>query len=528
MAIIVMNHFRLRRLAHLFLRLTAYSLLLTFLVACTPETPRLLTLTAQVEATPTLTPAPVILKVETPTPLPGSQGEEIRGETFNTLTVWVNETSPAHAAALRTMATEFADLHQIQVQFQMIMPERLPDLVASAVLSDTLPDLLLHPIEYTVGWADNGILDRAAAAELITQLGPETFDAAALDLVRSQAGYTALPAYGWKQIILYRADRYSERGLAPPDSFANMLTAAAAFYDPPNLQSGLVVPTESNLVTTQQVFEMFAAANGCELVDEKEEIFLLERACLEAMEFYRSLINQYSPSDVQTDISALTAYLNGHTSFIISSPAVLPVIGGLDPSRPPVCEECADLDYLARNSGVLTSVRGQGPLAQAGSLSELTYLGITPKANRDAAALFVSYWFNEGYLDWLAVNPEQKVPLRLGTSANPTEFIEAWYSLPLAPGGPTLRELYGDEVAAALAQDVAHSTRWGFPQGKGWLITRIYQTKLFSILLQEMLSGYFNPTVAINEGYKRVIALIPNYAYTIELEPTPTSTPIRR
>ena len=515
----VMNHHKLRLLL-----LTAYCSLLIAFVACTPETPRLITLTAQAEATPTLTPAPLVLKVETPTPLPGSQTEAISGEMFDTLTVWVNETSPEHAAALQTMSAEFAAQHNIQLQFQMVMPDLLPDLVQTAVLSGTLPDLILHPVAYTVGWVDEGILDAAAATAVLNTLEPETFDAAALEFVALDGGYAAIPAYGWKQIILYRADRYAAQGLAAPDTFEAMLAGAEAFYDPDNLRSGLVVPTESDLSSTQQVFEMLATANGCDLIDSKGEVFFLHPACLDALDFYREIINQFSPSDVQTDISALNAYLNGQTSLIIAPPSVLPVIGGLDPARRPTCDECTSADYLAQNSGVLTTVQGRSQFAGTGSFSELTYLGITTQADEDAAALFADYWFNEGYLLWLAVNPEQKVPLRLGTPAAPGSYVTAWQQLPLVADGPTMVELYGEGVAAALSQNVANSTRWGFREGHGALITKLYEGKLFSILLQEMLSGYFNTSVAVIEGYKRVVALIPNYAYTIELEATPTAT----
>lgn len=516
----VMNHHKLRLLLF-----TAYCSLLTFFVACTPETPRLITLTAQAEATPTLTPAPLVLRVETPTPLPGSQTEEISGEMFDTLTVWVNETSPEHAAALQAMAAEFATQHNIQLQFQMVMPDLLPDLVQTAVLSGTLPDLILHPVAYTVGWVDEGVLDAAAATAALDALGIETFDAAALEFVAVEGGYAAIPAYGWKQIILYRADRYAAQGLAAPDSFEAMLAGAEAFYDPDNLRSGLVVPTESDLTSTQQVFEMLAAANGCDLIDSKGEVFFLHPACLDALDFYREIINQYSPSDVQTDISALNAYLNGQTSLIIASPSVLPIVGGLDPARRPTCAECTSADYLAQNSGVLTAVQGRSQFAGTGSFSELTYLGITTRADEDAAALFAAYWFNEGYMRWLAVNPEQKVPLRLGTPDEPNGYVAAWQQLPLVENGPTMVELYGAEIAAALSQNVAASTRWGFQEGQGAFITRVYESKLFSILLQEMLSGYFNTSVAVIEGYKRLVALIPNYAYTIELEATPTATP---
>ncbi|MEI2608684.1 MAG: extracellular solute-binding protein [Candidatus Promineifilaceae bacterium] len=518
----------MRRFVTFLLAGAGFWLWLTLLVACQVESPRMITLTAQAEATPTLTAAPVLLKVETPTLIPGSLATPISGEIYDTVTVWVNETSPEHAAALQLMADEFAAAHQIQVQFQMVMPDLLPELVATAVLSGTLPDLILHPIEYTVGWANEDIFDAAATTTVLEQLGLETFDAAALNLVVTDAGYAALPAYGWKQIILYRADRYAAAGLNPPDSFDNMLAGAETFYDPETLQSGLVVPTEADLLTTQQIFEMLATANGCELVDTKGEVFFLHPACLDTLDFYRDIINQYSPSDVQTDISALNAYREGRTSFIMASPSVLPIIGGVDPDRAPTCPECTSADYLARNSGILTAVQGRSEFAEVGTFSELTYLGITQQANSDAAALFATYWFNEGYLHWLAVNPEQKVPLRPGTNSNPTAFVDAWPTLPLVANGPTLTELFGADNAAALSQNIADSTRWGFTQGQGQLITHIYQNHLLAILLQEMLSGYFNTSVAVIEGYKRIIAQIPNYAYTIPIEPTPTSTPFHR
>ena len=267
------------------------------------------------------------------------------------------------------------------------------------------------------------------------------------------------------------------------------------------------MPTESNLVTTQQIFEQMALSTGCQLVDETGELKLLEPACAEAFNFYYSIINQNSPIGVQTDTSARNAYLAGRTGLIMGPPSLLPQLAGLDPTAPPRCSECAAApDYLAQNSGFVTAING----AEFGNIN---LLGITTGADRETAVLFATYWFNEGYNQWLSVDPERKVPMRLGTQSAPRQFIDAWGNQPLAGSSQTLASLYGEEVVAALRDGIATTGRWGLPQGQGELITTLYEELTLSIVLQEMLSGYFSTDTSIIEAYNRTIELIPNYAF---------------
>jgi hypothetical protein len=56
-------------------------------------------------------------------------------------------------------------------------------------------------------------------------------------------------------------------------------------------------------------------------------------------------------------------------------------------------------------------------------------------------------------------------------------------------------------------------------------MARVYQELTFSVVLQEMLSGYFNVEKTIFEAYNRVVDLIPNYAFPIIAEPTLEPTP---
>jgi multiple sugar transport system substrate-binding protein len=510
---------------------------LFFLNACKPalfDPPRRATETAQQALPPTATPTPWELPVATPTGtrLIGDSGPaDVAAEPNRLITLWVNETSAEHNRALGEMVAEFAGQSGIQVELILVAPDALAELVSSAVLSDTLPDLILHPVEYTVGWAERGILDPAAAAGVLDRLDRDTFDPAALERVAvEQAGadepaVAAIPSDGWQQLIIYREDWYEELGLAPPLDYQAIISGSEAIYDPENRRSGLVIPTESDLVSTQHAFEHIAVANGCQIVDEKGEVLILEPPCREALDFYRRLVNGFSPSDVQTDLSALNAYLAGRTGLIVAPPSVLPRLAGLDPDYPPVCPECGDDRFLAENSGIVTHIEGSGRQARPANFGTLNYLGITSAADTDAATEFAQYWFGDGYLRWLSVEPERKAPLRYGVEADRTRYIDAWGTLPLMGDGPSLLDVYGEELVARLVTGAADSPRWGFSQGQGGLITTMYEELLMSIVLQEMLSGYFNSDETAIEAYKRLIALIPDYAYTIEFEPTATPEP---
>lgn len=472
--------------------------------------PRLATATAQAAFTPTPSPEPMILTVATPTAVPGTtpNAPPPQAEPNPSITVWVNETSDAHEAMLDEMAADFSAQYSVDVEMVLVSPQILPDLVNTAVLSDTLPDIILHPLEYSVGWAERGVFDVNANAEALAQLGPDSFNQDALALVQTSSGQpAALPNSGYHQLIIYRTDWFAQRNLGVPNSFAALSAAAQATTDRDNLVAGFVVPTESNLVTTQQIFEQMALSTGCQLVDETGELKLLEPACAEAFNFYYSIINQNSPIGVQTDTSARNAYLAGRTGLIMGPPSLLPQLAGLDPTAPPRCSECAAApDYLAQNSGFVTAING----AEFGNIN---LLGITTGADRETAVLFATYWFNEGYNQWLSVDPERKVPMRLGTQSAPRQFIDAWGNQPLAGSSQTLASLYGEEVVAALRDGIATTGRWGLPQGQGELITTLYEELTLSIVLQEMLSGYFSTDTSIIEAYNRTIELIPNYAF---------------
>jgi hypothetical protein len=149
-------------------------------------------------------------------------------------------------------------------------------------------------------------------------------------------------------------------------------------------------------------------------------------------------------------------------------------------------------------------------------------LGITSAADEQAARQFAEYWFESLYPHWIAVNPEQRVPMRLGASDDTSMFLDAWREAPLTTDGPTLGDIFGPELPDLLSQDIASSERWGLASGQGALMTTIYEELLFAPLLQDMLSGYFSSSETIIEMYLSAVEALPGYSFPIQVAPSPT------
>jgi multiple sugar transport system substrate-binding protein len=80
------------------------------------------------------------------------------------------------------------------------------------------------------------------------------------------------------------------------------------------------------------------------------------------------------------------------------------------------------------------------------------------------------FWHPTGYLDWLALAPEGKVPARTGTTRQPTRFSDAWAHLETGvEHTKPLSELYPPGVLKVLATSTDTMNRWGFPRARaGW------------------------------------------------------------
>jgi multiple sugar transport system substrate-binding protein len=120
----------------------------------------------------------------------------------------------------------------------------------------------------------------------------------------------------------------------------------------------------------------------------------------------------------------------------------------------------------------------------------------------------VRFLLTEGYLQWLAMAAEGKLPVRRGTPEDPRRFITGWTQLDFGVSTKAkISDYYGAEVAGALIAGVDATDRWGFSEGKGALVAKIYATKIIPEILKRFLEGELNAAQAAQLMETRVKAL---------------------
>lgn len=413
-----------------------------------------------------------------------------------TIKFWSTETQPERLAKTQEIIDRFTEQTGIQVQLTATQEDALPQLMLTNAASGTLPDVVFHPLDFTIGWANAGLLDVDAANEVVEKLGRDTFSQGALELATVDGKVAAVPSDGWGQLLIYRKDLFDAAGLERPDTFEKIEAAAKALHDPANDFYGITAANDPGAVFTQQTFEHFALANGCQLVDDAGGVTLDTPNCVGAIDFFTRLLENYSPGGTQDVVSTRATYFAGQAAMIVWSPFILDEMAGLRDAALPTCPECGDdLAYLAKNSGFVPSFAGpDGAPAQYGQVS---YMGIGKTENVAAAKQFVEFWLSEGYLDWLSVAPEGKFPMRRGDADDPTKFIDGWRALETGVDRKApLSDYYSEEVIDELVEGSNNFDRWGFKQGQGELVAQVYATLIVPQTLDQVFQGQLTPAEA--------------------------------
>lgn len=415
------------------------------------------------------------------------------------ITFWSTETQPERLMITKGIIDRFTAETGIGVTLVPVDEDGLPETMVSAAATGLLPEIIFHPIDFTIGWAAEGLLDLDAATEVVESLGRDTFSAGALDLASFDGKVAAVPSDGWGQLLIYRKDLFEAAGLDAPTTFEKIRIAAETLNDPGNDFYGITAATDGGAVFTQQTFEHFALADGCQLVDDAGNVTLNSANCRDAVSFFTDLMANYSPGGVQDVVSTRATYFAGQAAMIVWSPFILDEMAGLRDSAFPACPECeADPAYLARNSGIVPNFAG--PMGAPAQYGQVSYMGIGSGSNTEAAKKFLEFWFDEGYLDWLSTSVEGKIPMRRGTPDDPTRFIEGWKQLETGVDRKAkLSEFYPDEVIDTLIEGSTSFDRWGFPQGQGQLVTAIYSSLPVPAAIRAVLDGSATLDEAIAE-----------------------------
>jgi len=404
------------------------------------------------------------------------------------ITFWTTEVERDRLGIQQEIAGEFTKETGIRVRVIPVDENFLAARVTAAYAARSLPDVLYHPIDFTIGWLREGILDEQSSSRVVDELGKKTFSPGPLNLVRENGGYAAVPLDAWGQLLLFRKDLFHEKGLPAPDTWDRILKAAKALNNPPSIW-GFEVATDPGQTYTQQVFEHLALSNGVSLTGSAKgsegKINLNTSEMVETLRFYKAL-SLFTPPGNISWLHTRMDYLSGRAAMIIWSPFILDELSGLRKDQPVLPDIKKNRPgFLARNTGLVTVIHGPNGSAQYG---QINCLGITRDAVVQPAKEWVKFLLGKGYLRWLGMAPEGKLPVRKGTREAPRCFIDGWLDLDFGVDTRArISRFYGTDVAEAMTRGVDGLARWGFAEGRGALISKIYGTKMIPEILKRFL-----------------------------------------
>jgi len=403
------------------------------------------------------------------------------------LRFWTTEEQPDRLAKQEEMAANFTAETGITVDVIPVTESDLGTRATAAFAAGDLPDVIYHPLQYALPWAEVGILESDAATEVIESLGVDTFSSGALEMAAIDGGYASVPVDGWTQMILYRKDLFDAAGLNPPNSYADVLAAIDVLSNPPEM-FGFVAATKIDEGFMSQVLEHVFLANGVSPVDENGFSPLDEKATIEVLEFYKVLADASPPGELFWKQSR-ELYLGGKAAMIIWSPFILDELAGLRDAAPVTINDDPTSRDLAAVTGIVTSFAGPSN-PDGAAWADIRYFGITSDADFDAAQQFVEYSMSDGYMLTLSMAPEGKFPVRPGTAENPTKFTDSWSRLSVGVDRKAaLSELYAPEMMAEIVGGLTSAKRWGVAEGQLSLASKIVNSQVFNRLVREYIDG---------------------------------------
>ena len=334
------------------------------------------------------------------------------GASAQSIELWTTETQSERQATIQLLVDTFMALNPgITVDVVAVDENDVPTQIAAAAAAGTLPNLINAGSELMVAFGEEGILDQAAATEMVEEIGTDRFFAGALNMHRNpESGeYYALPFHGWIQGIWYRGDWFDEAGLEPPNTWENIRAAAEYFYEPAENQYGILIGNMADAFA-EQVFTQIVISNGGRQFDADGNLVFNSEPVREALEYYVDLA-QYAPPGPQT-WRARDYYIQGkmamffYSSFIMDDLALAEVAAGSLTS-----ENFAELAGTSFDPDLVNNTRMVPIIAntQDAGYGVVVSLGIVESddaAETEAAQQLLSFLYEpDSYITWLHMAP---------------------------------------------------------------------------------------------------------------------------
>lgn len=395
---------------------------------------------------------------------------------------WTTETETDRMEIINKMAGVFEGQTGIEVNVVGVDENDIPETMAARVAAEDLPDVIEISYDFVAGYTEQEILDPVAATAVIDDLGRATFGEGALNMVQNVmgSGEGAVPLDGWVQGIWYRKDLFDANGLAPPDSWENIMAAVQALHNPPSMY-GVVIGTHPRAVYTQQVYEHFALANGARAFDAAGKLIIDTPRQVEAIQFYADLA-AYAPPGYNDWSASNQLYLTGAAAMMFYSTFIIDDILGLQKRDWTPVE---DLGAKTAFAPVMEGAHGD-----KGTYGQLNTMAICKGAVAGTKE-WTKYVLGDGYFDWVSMAIVGKMPVR-------TTIQEEWKNNEMFQ---QYSEGFGDQIISGFNA----IQRWGLVEGKVYPeVADIYGELVVPEAISDVISGRMSAAQAATWAQERM------------------------
>jgi multiple sugar transport system substrate-binding protein len=411
------------------------------------------------------------------------------GSDAKNITVWIEEDLPDRVAATKEIVKDFTKKTGVNVKLVAVAEDQFNQILTSNAAAGKLPDVIGGlPLGQVRTLSSNQLIDTKAVGSVVDSLDRGTFNKSALELTADGSDQLAVPSESWVQLLVYRKDLFDKAGLGTPSTYDDVLAAAKALDS--SSMAGFIGANIAGDAFTEQTFEEVGLGNGCQLVDDSGKVTFDSSQCVAALDFYGKLQQDYSVAGAQDVDTTRAAYFAGKGAMLIWSSFILDEMAGLRKDALPTCPQCAsDPAYLAKNSGLVTSLQGPSGSGPA-TFGEITSWTIPSQAATAPATKFVDYMMTDGYLPWIEIAPEGKIPVRSGNKPGDTTNTDAWSKMKVGVDSKApLSKFYSQDVLNALTSGADNLSRWAIPQGQGDLLGAIQGTQPVAAAVNEVANG---------------------------------------
>ena len=418
----------------------------------------------------------------------------------DTIRFWTMEVQPERIAVQEEMIAGFEAASGHTVEIIPVEESDIQTRATAAFAAGDLPDVINLTVSHILPYSEAGLLDAAAASEVMDNLGVDTFAEGPVAMAMSDGEIVAVPTDGWTQLVVYRADLFEAAGLEAPSTFDAINAAMTALHNPPEMY-GFVAATKIDEGYMMQLIEHLSLATGYSPVNADGSINEDTTHLVELLELYKNLVANSPEGDLYWSQSR-ELYLDGKAAMVIWSPSILDELGGLRDSAPVTIDDNPMTTALAEMTGFSTVIAGPGN-ADGAAYADVRYLGISADANTSVAQEFVEYVMSEGYGQWLSQAPEGKFPVRRGTVAGDTSFEMTWAGLDVGVDRKApLGDIYPQSVIDDIVAGLSVGDRWGVADGQLATASNIVNSQVMSRVIREMTVG----DLTVQEAADKIVA----------------------